>query len=361
MTDLEARLEDARPFARLEWTSLRHAALEQALDRRKRRRFVLRAGAAGAGLLGAAVASLLLATPRQELTPPAASPPIALVPAAPAGDPGAAPEPVPLRDGSTVLPLDAETRVRTLADSDREVAIELLVGKARFDVVKNLTRAFRVVAASVTIHVLGTRFTTQRSSAGVGVWVHEGRVRVEAPDGRQLLLDAGQTQWFPPAYPPAVAAEPPTRVGTPAPRRPAAHENASGADLAPPASPRDEVADLLLAADFARAAERPAEAVEPLARIVGDHGGDARSPLAAFTLGRLLLDLGRPAEAALAFGKTREFDPNGPLAEDALAREVEAWARAGDTQRATKRARHYLTLHPSGRRAPGVRAWGGIP
>jgi len=52
---------------------------------------------------------------------------------------------------------------------------------------------------------------------------------------------------------------------------------------------------------------------------------------AAFTLGRVLLDeLGRPSEAVDAFPLARSS--GGPLAEDALAREVEALSRAGERQ-----------------------------
>jgi transmembrane sensor len=78
--------------------------------------------------------------------------------------------------------------------------------------------------------------------------------------------------------------------------------------------------------------------------------------VAAFTLGRVLLTrLGRPREAAAAFAGARARAPAGSLAEDALAREVEAWARAGELQRARARARQYLRSYPSGRRASSVR------
>jgi hypothetical protein len=56
---------------------------------------------------------------------------------------------------------------------------------------------------------------------------------------------------------------------------------------------------------------------------------DPRAPLAAFTLGRVLLrELARPREAAAAFAQARALAPRGPFVEDALAREVEAWLQA---------------------------------
>jgi transmembrane sensor len=115
------------------------------------------------------------------------------------------------------------------------------------------------------------------------------------------------------------------------------------------------------AASVARLSHHPAEAVPPLRRIVVNHDDDRRAPLAAFTLGRVLLEeLGQPTEAADAFAKTGELAPDGALAEDALAREVEAWSRAGDLARARARADEYVRRYPAGRRLRSVRRFGGL-
>lgn len=125
------------------------------------------------------------------------------------------------------------------------------------------------------------------------------------------------------------------------------------------ASVRDETHELLLAADTARLSGHPSEAVPYLRRVLGQHGHDPRAHLAAFTLGRVLLDeLGRPAEAAAAFERARV--PEAPLAEDALARAVEAWARAGDTRRAHTLALEYQRRYPQGRRMRAVTKFGGL-
>jgi transmembrane sensor len=132
-------------------------------------------------------------------------------------------------------------------------------------------------------------------------------------------------------------------------------------ELAPPAAPataapaRDRVAELLGEADALRRAGRVAAATRSLREIVRRHRRDPRAPAAAFTLGRLLLDTGDDRAAARAFADARALAPRGPLAEDALAREVEAWARAGASERARARARRYLELHPDGARAEAVR------
>jgi transmembrane sensor len=129
-------------------------------------------------------------------------------------------------------------------------------------------------------------------------------------------------------------------------------------------TPRHEAlapGDLLLLADVARLSRHPADAVPPLARLLREHTRDPRAPLAAFTLGRVQLDeLGRPREAAESFRRAEDLDPDGPLAQDALAREVEAWSRAGETGRARERASAYVQRYPSGRRLRSVRQYGAL-
>jgi len=117
---------------------------------------------------------------------------------------------------------------------------------------------------------------------------------------------------------------------------------------------------LLAAADAARLQGRAEEGAALLRKILQSHRSDPRAPLAAFTLGRvLLMELAQPRQAAAAFAEARALAPDGPFAEDALAREVEAWAKAGDEAKAKARAQDYLRSYPSGRRVSAVRALGG--
>ena len=132
--------------------------------------------------------------------------------------------------------------------------------------------------------------------------------------------------------------------------------------LSPLVPSHSDPADLLLLADVARLSHHPASAVAPLRRLIDQHGDDPRASLAAFTLGRLLLDdLGQPREAAQSFRRTQGLEADGPLAHDALAREVEAWSRAGDLTRARERAQEYIQRYPSGRRAAAVRRFAQLP
>jgi transmembrane sensor len=119
--------------------------------------------------------------------------------------------------------------------------------------------------------------------------------------------------------------------------------------------------DLLLAADVARQAGRPERAVPFLERVVKEHPTEVAAQLAGFSLGKVYLDnLDEPALAARSFAAVRAMAPGGGLAQDALAREVEAWARAGDTAKARDGALEYQHLYPRGRRLAAVRDLGGI-
>jgi len=123
---------------------------------------------------------------------------------------------------------------------------------------------------------------------------------------------------------------------------------------------RDEVADLLLAADAARLSGHPAAALPFLSRVLASHSRDARAPMAAFTKGRLLLNLGRAAEGAAAFERALALGAQGSLRENALARAVESRGRAGDGARAASLAQDYVREYPRGRWLASVRAYGGL-
>ena len=212
------------------------------------------------------------------------------------------------------------------------IEVELDEGTGSFDVVMNPARTFVVSSGDVHVLVIGTSFTLERDASKTRVAVERGRVRVEWTDGARELT-AGEAGWFPPA-------SPSWQAPAEAPEAPAIH---------------DVPAELLTAADTARRSGRADDAVPLLRRIVEHHARDPRAPLAAFTMGRVLLELDRDREAARAFAEARRLDPTGSLAEDALVREAEAWARAGDRETAQRRAQAYLSRYPEGRRAQDVR------
>jgi hypothetical protein len=121
---------------------------------------------------------------------------------------------------------------------------------------------------------------------------------------------------------------------------------------------RDEPDELLLAAEVARRSGHAAEALPPLKLILDQHARSARAAQAAMLYGRVLLDdLGRAREAAAAFSQVRQLPGHQGLDEDALAREAEAWWRAGDGGRAQMRAREYLRRYPDGAQLGSVRRY----
>jgi transmembrane sensor len=256
---------------------------------------------------------------------------------------------------------------------------------------------------------VGTKFTVARQGERTLVVVQGGRVRVEWERGQQIL-DPGERGSFPPFEPvseAAPAAEPEAPTIQPQPRiAPMRTGTGTGSDWrvlakqgdfpaayrmihdkAKPVSPTD-VDDLLLAADVARRSGHAADSVPYLERALALHHGarehqralpggtrrgrleepsqgsslgDARAAVVAFTLGRVRQsDLDDPAGAADAFARARAAAPHGSLAEDALAREVEARFRAGDKARAHALAEEYVKTWPSGTRMRAVRHFGGL-
>ena len=330
-----------------------------------------------------------------------------------------------LEDGSTVVAKTEDARVEPVEIGPSVASMRLLAGSARFSVTPNPNRAFRVLARDVTVTVLGTVFTVGLEPGGVRVAVERGRVHVAWPAGERVLAvgeeafipDAPVDEHAPTLEAPiqgsdvaAGAAEAPSgthetgsAVEEGAAKEP--HDTPSGASPGTAAHPlpataggsgnsnaapvgaswrtlaqdgdyvgaynrmqaearsavRDEPGDLLLAADVARLGGHPDRAIAPLQRVVEKHSRDSRAPLAAFTLGRTLLDqLGRPREAAAAFATARRLEPRGAMAQDALAREVESWSRAGEASLARERAEEYVSIYPKGRRLGAVRRLGGL-
>jgi transmembrane sensor len=288
-----------------------------------------------------------------------------------------------LVDGSVVTARTPDARVESIAVGPQTATFQLERGSARFSVTPNPERPFRVLASGVVIAVLGTVFDVSIEPAGVHVSVVRGRVKVTSSTGERVL-GAGESGLF--ASPDAAVNEPARASSAPA-LAPSATAEITERTKEPVAAPswralaregsypqavtrlmaegpnavRDTPEDLLLSADVARLGGHPERAVAPLQRVIAGHPFDSRAPLAAFTLGRTLLEqLGQPRQAARAFATARQLDRAGALTQDALAREVEAWSRAGENEKAHDRALDYLKRYPNGRRANAVRRLGGL-
>jgi transmembrane sensor len=361
------------------WDDARASSARAGIVRKRKRRKTMRTGAAaavfalagaGAGFLakgsgedapsavrGAGAGPLVdhaAQAPAQALTATAgAGDPIVT----PAGGPGEAPagSPWPL----PVIVAESGEPPKIVADDGAQVGVALGLGRARFRVARaEHRRELRVAAGAVVVAGWDAEFAVDRYENGVEILVRSGRVLV-ASGGAERELGPGERM--------TVAAGRPSkeRVGAAAPAASrtdwkvlarAGDADAAWAALGGQAPDSDLVEDLLLFADIARASGHAAAAVAPLGRVATDHGKDARAPAAAFTLGRIHLEsLSQPAQAASWFERARSLAPDGPLVEDALAREAEAWARAGAGARARAAAARYLERFPAGHRAEAMR------
>jgi len=304
---------------------------------------------------------------RAELAAPAAprAEPPAPAPAAPAPAAASAGA-LALGDGSVVTPLAADSRLLARRVSDTEVVVALSGGDARFDVPDRQGRRFQAEVGALALETRGAAFRVRLTGPQIEVVAERGELHARWGRERRVVL-AGETRSFPTAARAAMASaardEAPAAPEAPSWRDAAARDDYAAAWDALGRTPGqlETTAELLLAGDVARLSGHPAAAVGYLARALAAHPEDPRAPLAAFTLARIHLEeLGAPRDAALAFARTRELAPGGPLAEDALAREVEAWSRAGEAERASASARAYLERYPQGRRLRAVRRFGGV-
>lgn len=392
MLELDQRLrEGPLPVASLFQPARADSVARESL-RRRRRSWLRLAGTAvcGVGLLAVLVWRAWLPAATPSARPPALAT-------------------IRFADGSTAVPTGQGAQVQIDEQSAQRVAVRLR-GAARFEVTPDRARAFEVRSRAVLVRVLGTAFTVDGRSERTRVAVERGRVEVRWPGG-SAILEPGDEGRFPPAEPAqqasgdgdvqrmavetalqqlSVGAGPDARAGDP---RATSQRGAPAQRAEPGASERvaqasgvrggqwrdsarrgdyskayeqldqerddpaqDAPADLMLAADVARLSGHPTAAIAPLRALCIRFPRDKRAPVAAFTLGRVLLDdLARADEAAEAFARARELWPAGPLSEDALAREAEAWSRAERAERAHAAALRYQQRFPHGRHAEAVR------
>jgi transmembrane sensor len=370
MSEHELNQPSLRPaLARVNprWDDGRTEAGLRGLGRKRTRRAVMRATAATAGV-ALLVGGGLWWKGRDNHASPA--PILVAQPAPVAPAPGVVPErsaDLVLGEGFVVTPEEgADVSVIAASGAD-QARVRITSGKSRFRVEDPHTDAVSVQVGELTITTYARVFSVARSADATDVWTHEGTLAV-VWKGEELTLPAGTHRRFAeaaaddaPSIDPAPAAPRDRPIADwRAPARDGDHQRAYRL-LRRAGNPGTSVADLMLAADVYRLSGHAAEAVTPLERVVAKHRADPRAPLASFTLGRVLLDeLGRPIAAARAFADARAIDPKGALAEDALAREVEAWAKGGNAGNARRRAELYLDLYPVGHRQHAVEQYGGL-
>jgi transmembrane sensor len=331
--------------------------LAMTFQRIEHRRRVAWVGGA-AGLVAGAAALAFVWTSRAPRTEPVvaqATPPAATSPA-----------PLVLDDGSTVVLADARARVRVASTTPERLELAL-DGAASFTVPARAHRAVVVKTTRVEVTILAASFKLAPEGDGARIDVASGSVDVTWPGGGHATLGAGASEVVPTPAPAAVAPEAPAPAE--APKREkfllrVAHRDYAGAYrmlVANPSLADHSPEGLLRAADAARLSGHPAASVPYYERVLRDFPRDERAPVAAFTLGRILLtQLDRPGAAADAFATSRRLAPAGALATDAWAREIEAATRAGDGARAKDLARGFLAKHGDDPHAAAVRRAAGL-
>ena len=200
---------------------------------------------------------------------------------------------------------------------------------------------------------------------GFTAWAWVGLTRRPVPPPPVLIIAPPQ----PLAPPPIESPSEPQPVAPPRPviaPTPAAKKAPPGPDWRPLAESADfapawellgaegfaretdralDVHDLFLLADVARFSGRPALAVAPLEQVLARFSDQPEASLAAFTLGKLQLDvLGDASKAALAFERAISLDAPGTLKAQAYGRLADARAKAGDASGAEAAAAEYRRL-----------------
>lgn len=97
---------------------------------------------------------------------------------------------VKLNDGSLVQ-MNTRSRIE-VSFTEHARDVRLVDGEALFNVGRDATRPFRVIAGSTLIEAVGTQFNVYRHGDSTTVSVLEGRVRISAASGADAMLESGE-------------------------------------------------------------------------------------------------------------------------------------------------------------------------
>ena len=324
-----------------------------------------------------------------------------------------------LTDASRIR-LAPGARLVPLASTDSRLDMLLERGSALFSVTPGGPRRWTIAAGLVRVEVVGTEFRVARDSDRVDVTVSHGIVLVSGPgvpNGVQRLT-AGQKLHVAPTQasaaptrpesalvqaPPAAVAQLAAETGAnaaleastaPVESKASSRRRNENAPISPPTPIRaqrpastwrselgagryeaayaaigqaefprttklaETAEELLDLADVARLSGHPREAIMPLNRLLEEFGQSPHAAVAAFTLGRSLLDQLHDARgAAAAFERAISMHPPHALLEDCHARLVQAYARSGSASDAKRAAANYRMLFPNGRHLADLERW----
>ena len=341
------------------WTELQHRRVAKRLDdaalpaeRRSRTRLWWAAGAA------ACVLALFVARS-------------ALVPAVGSRDAAVGSELEPARavlsDGS-VVDIDRGGRIRVVSEEPHGTRVEVLSGRAEFEVQRRPGRVFVAVVRGIEVRVLGTHFSTELDLTPppglVRVKVQRGTVEVAEPKSERILrLNAGDAVEVSLAAnvlgkQSAEESKEAASAASAAVELPAASAASSvGQPAASPSVPALDASKLFETASEARRAGNVQAAASAYAALLSHFPSDDRAGVAALELGRLRMDsLHAYPAAAAAFRRAIAAAPNDGIREDALARLVEVLDRMHDRQSCLAEQRRYLARYALGVHSTSVKA-----
>lgn len=329
----------------------------------------LQVGLAGAAVVGAAAIAAVVVTPGS-----APSGPIALASGAP--PPASLVGAVAFNDGSSVA-VTSGADVEVVDNTADRFVVVVRRGRTDFEVEPGGARRWVVEAGTVTVEVVGTEFSVERSGSTVRVVVTRGAVvcRGEGVPDRVVRLEAGDSltaQVAPRARPPVEGAPAVSEPADdePAPEPPPGDESPAAPSEVPerarPASepaPEPSMDELFDRATDARLAGRLREARDLYEEITRQFPRDSRAALAGYSCARLELQLDRPLEAARQFAWVAAHPHGGRFAEQASARRVQALAAAGDAAAARVARREFEERYPTSTWLAEVERWapGALP
>jgi tetratricopeptide (TPR) repeat protein len=251
------------------------------------------------------------------------------------------------------------------------MALDLEHGRVDCDITPRPGRHFTVAAAGVTVRVKGTKFGVELAPTRdrVNVDVVRGLVEVSWQNGAEHRDLAAGEHWSIDLRRPATLDAPDAEATSAtetaaagdsaetAPSEPAPAESTkSGASSArAPHETSVGARELLDLGNAARRAGDAAGAARAYEQLLTLHPTDGRAGLAAFELGRLRMDrLGDIQGAIQALQKAVMMAPGAGFREDAMARLVQAYARAGAIERCRSAQGAYLSSYPGGVHASAV-------
>lgn len=313
-------------------------------------------------------------------------------------------------DGSSVE-LSPSSALRVAHNDHQRIEWNLERGSVRFSVRPRGPRRWTIDAGAALVSVIGTEFVVDRASDRVRVSVSEGVVRVETREVHPRIhrLTAGQSVVIAVAAPGDRTPDPSSvaqsesdaasatvesdaasatiesdasalvedgstvttsssdgaRVMRPTATRPAWRSLAEqgeynrayemlGSDGVARASRGSSADSLLALADVARLSGHPAEAVAPLEQLLREHPADSSAPLAAYTLGRVFVALGRHGEASRSFERAISLGAPRAIEEDLRWLLVRSRNASGDRAGAERAAEEYRSRFSDGRHARAI-------